>query len=290
MLARLRPDVLRSRPSIPSSRNKAPGPGKDILLASANNLYSGVSSKEADAFKKAGREKHGLNSRLVKQNGQLVEEVYKVGGRYSKEITAIVTHLEAAIPFATRADGQRAARAGAVVPHRRGRRPREVRHRLGGGQVVAGGHDQRVHRGLPGRARHQGRLGRRGVLRRTARRPSASASSPTTRSGSRTTCRTTPSTASRSVKGIVANAIDVVVETGDSGPVTPVGINLPNDQTDPRAVRQQVRARSATSARPTTSPRRGSMRGEFAWTPEEAERSDEVRRRSPASCTPTCTR
>ena len=32
------------------------------------------------------------------------------------------------------------------------------------------------------------------------------------------------------VKGIIANAIDVVVETGDSGPVTPVGINLPNDQ------------------------------------------------------------
>ena len=33
-----------------------------------------------------------------------------------------------------------------------------------------------------------------------------------------------------SVKGIVANAIDVVMETGDSGPVTPIGINLPNDQ------------------------------------------------------------
>ena len=33
-----------------------------------------------------------------------------------------------------------------------------------------------------------------------------------------------------SVQGIVANAIDVVIETGDSGPVTPIGINLPNDQ------------------------------------------------------------
>ena len=32
------------------------------------------------------------------------------------------------------------------------------------------------------------------------------------------------------VRGITANAIDVVVETGDSGPITPVGINLPNDQ------------------------------------------------------------
>ena len=32
------------------------------------------------------------------------------------------------------------------------------------------------------------------------------------------------------VRGITANAIDVVVESGDSGPITPVGINLPNDQ------------------------------------------------------------
>ena len=29
------------------------------------------------------------------------------------------------------------------------------------------------------------------------------------------------------VRGITANAIDVVVEVGDSGPVTPIGINLP---------------------------------------------------------------
>ena len=29
-----------------------------------------------------------------------------------------------------------------------------------------------------------------------------------------------------SVTGIVANAIDVVIETGDSGPITPIGINL----------------------------------------------------------------
>ena len=42
------------------------------------------------------------------------------------------------------------------------------------------------------------------------------------------------------VTGITANAIDVVVETGDSGPITPVGINLPNDQAHSREVRQQV--------------------------------------------------
>ena len=47
-----------------------------------------------------------------------------------------------------------------------------------------------------------------------------------------------------SVQGIVANAIDVVVETGDSGPVTPVGINLPNDQ----AIREKYGSKSVALA------------------------------------------
>ena len=193
MLTRLEP-MFFDAAFEPIVTNKAPGPGKDILLDSANNLYSGVSFKEAEAFKKAGLEKNGLNSRLVKQNGKLVEEVYKVGGRYSKEITAIVSHLEAAIPVRARADGQRAARADPVVPHRRRRRPREVRHRVGGRQGLADRRHQRVHRGVPGRARRQGRRGKRWSSSSTGRRPSASASSPTTRSGSRTTCPSTPST------------------------------------------------------------------------------------------------
>ena len=46
-------------------------------------------------------EKYPLNSRLVKQDGKLVEEVYRVGGKYDAQIRAIVQHLEAAIPFAT---------------------------------------------------------------------------------------------------------------------------------------------------------------------------------------------
>ena len=46
-------------------------------------------------------EHYALNSRLVKQSGKLVEEVYKVGGKYDAQIRQIVGHLEAAIPHAT---------------------------------------------------------------------------------------------------------------------------------------------------------------------------------------------
>ena len=44
------------------------------------------------------------------------------------------------------------------------------------------------------------------------------------------------------VHGITANAIDVVIETGDSGPITPVGINLPNDQ----AIRERYGSKSVS--------------------------------------------
>ena len=115
-------------PSVdPIVTNKTPGAGKDILSSSANNLYSGVSLADLRGF----TEKYGLNSRLVKTNGRLVEEVYRVGGRYDDEIRQIIAHLEAAIPFATEPMAN-ALRALIQWYHdRRDRRPSEVRHRLG---------------------------------------------------------------------------------------------------------------------------------------------------------------
>ena len=57
------------------------------------------------------------------------------------------------------------------------------------------------------------------------------------------------------VQGITANAIDVVIETGDSGPVTPIGINLPERSGDPRAATAASRCRCRTSTKRTTSRR-----------------------------------
>ena len=95
MLARLQPMFFD--PAVdPIVTNKNPQPGKDILQASANNLYLGVSLADLKGF----TEKYGLNSRLVKQDGKLVEEVYRIDGKYGSYITEIVRHLEAAQPFA----------------------------------------------------------------------------------------------------------------------------------------------------------------------------------------------
>ena len=51
-------------------------------------------------------EKHPLNSRLVKRDGRLVEEVYRVGGRYGAQIAAIVAASRGGDPVCDRADGR----------------------------------------------------------------------------------------------------------------------------------------------------------------------------------------
>ena len=96
LLARLQPAFFD--PSVDAIvTSKTPPAGKDILTASSNNLYVGLTMKDLDGV----REQYPLNSRLVKKDGKVVEEVYRVGGRYGSQIAAIVKHLEDAIPFAS---------------------------------------------------------------------------------------------------------------------------------------------------------------------------------------------
>ena len=76
---------------------KTPGEGQDILASSANNYYDGVTMADLEGFE----ERNQLNSRLAKRDGQLVEEVYKVGGLYDRELTKIVGHLREAATFAS---------------------------------------------------------------------------------------------------------------------------------------------------------------------------------------------
>jgi len=88
---------------------------EDIIRASANNYYAeDLTQKEVEAFYDAMKNpkdetpiSYGLNSRLVKENGKLVEKVWKVGGLYTAAIEKIVAELEKAVPFAEN-DAQKA--------------------------------------------------------------------------------------------------------------------------------------------------------------------------------------
>ena len=128
------------------------------------------------------------------------------------------------------------------------------------------------------RARHQGRLGSAGLLRQPREDRRRSRSSPPRRSGSRTACPGIRKYRKAGVQGITANAIDVVIETGDSGPVTPVGINLPERSDGARALRQQVGVAVERQRGVRQVARCPTFRSEFAWTPEEAERATQVER------------
>ena len=80
--------------------------GKDLIQTSACNYYDGVSQAEVEAFYAAMKNpndttpiSYGLNSRLVKKDGKVVEEVYKIGGKYSAAIEKIVENLKKAVEF-----------------------------------------------------------------------------------------------------------------------------------------------------------------------------------------------
>jgi dipeptidyl-peptidase-3 len=75
------------------------------------------------------------------------------------------------------------------------------------------------------------------------------------------------------VGGVSANAIDVVVESGDSGPITPVAINLPNDeQIRERHGSKSVSLSNVNEANDKSTP--PAFRTEFSWTPEEVARAE----------------
>ena len=106
LLARLKPVIFD--PTVMPKRTVQSG-DTDWIQASANNYYGeDVTQAEVEAFygkmKAEGDNRcplsYGLNSRLEKENGQLVERVWKVGGLYSEAIERIVTELEKAAAFA----------------------------------------------------------------------------------------------------------------------------------------------------------------------------------------------
>lgn len=78
--------------------------GEDLVETSAANYYEGVTQQEAEAFyaaqKAQGDAEHpvmyGMNSRLVKKDGVIQEEVWKVGGLYGKAIEKIIGWLHRA--------------------------------------------------------------------------------------------------------------------------------------------------------------------------------------------------
>jgi dipeptidyl-peptidase III len=248
--------------------NKTPSNGQDILEASANNFYVNVRMADLEQY----RERYGLNSRLVKRaDGTLEEEVYRIGGRYDREIRRIVRHLRDAIPYApastatalralirfyeTGEDADRVAYDVAWLADRDSAvdtingfievytDPRGTKGAWEGLVYYVNEDKTQKIRTL---AAHAQWFEDRMPWEPRFRKPE--------------------------VTGVTAKAIEVVMEAGDSGPITPIGINLPNDQ----AIRERYGSKSVSlsnvsDAYELSTPE--GMRVEFSWSSEEAARA-----------------
>jgi dipeptidyl-peptidase-3 len=252
----------------PIVTSKTPGAGKDILQASANNLYQGVTMADLDGFS----ERYPLNSRLVQRNGTLVEEVYRIGGRYEEYIAEIVRHLRAAVPFATEA---MAAALNALIKFYESG---ETEDRVAYDIAWVRDRDSPVDT-INGFVEVY--MDARGV--KGAWEALVYYVNPHKTEGIRKLADAAqwfedrmpwdPVYRKEGVHGVSANAIDVVVETGDSGPVTPVGINLPNDQ----SIRERYGSKSVSLSNANQAYDKSTLpefRREFAWSAEEAERAE----------------
>jgi dipeptidyl-peptidase III len=252
----------------PIVTNKTPGPGRDILSASANNLYAGVTMKEIADFEEA----YPLNSRLVKRDGRLVEEVYRIGGRYDGYIRRIVEHLEAAVPYAT--DAMSTALRALIRFYRSGETTDRIAYDIAWVQdrhspvdtingFVEVYMDARGTKGAwEALVYYVNPHKTEGIRKLAAEAQWFEDRMPWDARYKK-----------QGVRGVSANAIDVVVESGDSGPVTPVGINLPNDQ----AIREEYGSKSVSLSNVNLAYDKSTsaeFRREFAWTSEEAGRAE----------------
>jgi dipeptidyl-peptidase-3 len=251
----------------PIVTNKTPGPGKDILATSANNLYVNVTMDDLKRFD----ELYPLNSRLVKRGDRPVEEVYRLDGMYGPQIRRIIGHLNDAARVAP-APTRKALEALITFYKTGATSDREaydiawVQDKDAPVDTVNGFIEVYMDpRGVKGSWEalvsfvNTEKTG--GIKKLAAAAQWFEDHMPWDRRYRKA-----------DVRGITANAIEVVIETGDCGPVTPIGINLPNDQ----AIRERYGSKSVSLSNVIEASDKSTpteFRREFSWTDEEAERA-----------------
>ncbi len=210
---------------------------KDMVISSAVNFYEGVNQKEVtDFYEKMSDKKSktplmlGLNSKLVKENGKLVEKVWKVGGMYTLAIEKIVSWLEKAITVAEN-EKQKTALEKLVKYYNTGSLKDFDDYCIAwlndtGSMVdVVNGFIEV----------YQDPLGKKGSFESVVSVRDLEASKRIATIGANAqwfedNSPILPKHKKDTVTGISAKVINAVIESGDSGPVTPIGINLPNNE------------------------------------------------------------
>lgn len=209
--------------------------GIDNVKASANNFYEGVSQEEVENYYNLRMKKDddepiswGLNSKMTKQNGQVVEKIWKVGGMYGQAIEKIVFWLEKAVNVAEN-DNQKAALKLLVEYYKTGDLKKWDEYNIAWVKDV----DSRIDVVNGFIEVYGDAIGKRASFESVVSMKDMEATKRIAAVASEAqwfedNSPIAPEHKKKEVKGITAKVITVIQEAGDAAPSTPIGINLPN--------------------------------------------------------------
>ncbi|MEZ4774979.1 MAG: dihydrofolate reductase [Bacteroidia bacterium] len=207
----------------------------DNVENSAVNFYEGVSAAEVEAYYNAMTNEsdttpisYGLNTKVVKENGKVTEKTWKVGGMYSDAIEKVVFWLEKAIAVAED-PAQKKSLELLVKYYKTG--DLKVFDEYSIAWVADTTSDIDVINGFI--EVYNDPKGYKGSFESVVsiRDPEATKRIDAIGKEAQYFEDNSPlmeSHKKKNVKGISARVINVVMESGDAAPSTPIGINLPN--------------------------------------------------------------
>lgn len=252
----------------------------DMVAASAVNFYSeDLTQVEVEAYyasldKVEGNQpEYGLNTRLMKKDGKVVAQTWKVGGLYTEAIEKIVYWLEKAIPLAENAE-QKLTLERLVTYYKTGNVQDWDQYNLAWINDTASRTD--VVNGFI--EVYNDPLGKKGSfesvvsfkdMEATKRIEAVSKEAQWFEDNS----PLMEEHKKPNVTGIIGKVITVVVEAGDASPSTPIGINLPNNGWVREVGSKSVSLGNIVHAYEMSSKEGKSSLTEFAWDEAEIERS-----------------
>ena len=210
-------------------------PDVDIIASSANNYYENVTLKEVETFYKSHSEddtptpiSYGLNSKLIKENNVVREKVWKVDGMYSDAIKQIIIWLALAAEVAED-DQQKDVFLKLIKYYKSGDLKDFDDYNVAWVKQLDSDIDL-----INGFIEVYGdALGYRGAYESVLMRKDHEASKRMSTFSDNAQWfedhAPIPDAYKKTeVKGISANVVIVIMESGDASPSTPIGINLPN--------------------------------------------------------------
>ncbi|MEO8769302.1 MAG: hypothetical protein ABI402_04440 [Ferruginibacter sp.] len=210
-------------------------PNIDNVAASSVNYYEGVTQKEVESFyskfdTKGNAPAWGINSKVMKENGQVVEKTWKSGGMYGAALDKIIGWVEKAVTVAEN-DQQKKSLQLLVQYYKTGDLKTYDDFNIAWASDTTSTID--VVNGFT--EVYLDPIGKKGSFEAIVSMKDLEATKRITAIASQAqwfedNSPLMPEHKKKNVKGITGKAITVIVESGDAAPNTPIGINLPNSE------------------------------------------------------------